>query len=97
MEVVYSAEELVEESTESWGGNWSSDGLGVVVDYLLDVSGPKARCRCGGLYAALCWIGGSFRCEACGSLGNVVHWGVVKWKWVTYQEIMFGVLEYHVD
>ena len=43
MEVVYSAEELVEESTEGWGWDWCSDGLGVVVDYLLDVSVPCRR------------------------------------------------------
>ena len=38
MEVVDSTEELVEESAECWGWDWGSDGLGVVVDYLLDVS-----------------------------------------------------------
>jgi hypothetical protein len=28
---------------------------------------PKARCRCGPFYAALCGIGESFGCEACDS------------------------------
>ena len=44
MEVVYTTEELVEEATESWGWDWGSDSLGVVVYYLLNVSTRKARC-----------------------------------------------------
>jgi hypothetical protein len=41
MEEMDSAEELMEQSTESWGWDWSSDGLGVVVYYLLLVSAGR--------------------------------------------------------
>ena len=43
VEEMDAAEELMQESAEGWGWDWGSDGLGVVVDYLLSVSAG----RCG--------------------------------------------------
>ena len=54
VEEMDAAEELMQESAEGWGWDWGSDGLGVVVDYLLVISGGRRERELVGLTRKSC-------------------------------------------